>query len=73
MPLDPELGGTYNHNALLKGVEFHTGDGDIFPADAYNQNARCFSKRFALMMLPGKQSCLDGWHKEYNGRIIKNC
>ena len=76
MPLDPELGGTYNHNALLKVVEFHTGDSDIFPADAYNQNvpcARCYSKRSALMMSPGKQSCLDGWHKEYNGRIIKHC
>ena len=48
MPLDPELGGTYNHNALLKGVEFHTGDGDIFPADAYETKMPDASQRDML-------------------------
>ena len=73
MPLDPELGGTIKHvNANLKGVEYQSAKEGIFPAIAENQNvpcARCFTKRTASMMLPGKRTCPDGWVKEYQGRV----
>ena len=60
MPLDPELGGTYNHNAVLKGYEFHTRDGDMIPADAYNQKCQMLLKEICSDDV-ARKTILPGW------------
>ena len=75
MPLDPQynsFGGSGFTGSWVAGVEYETYTYGIFPDSAYQQNvpcARCYTNnRSAVMMIPAKRECSDGWTKEYNGR-----
>ena len=79
MPLDPQYSRTYVDNGgtgtwygtWMKGVEYETDSYGIFPNSALNQNvpcARCYTNnRPAVMMIPARRDCPDGWNKEYEG------
>ena len=73
LPLDPE----YNrfdaagpYYSLMSGVEYQNHAVGILPGNTHDQNvpcARCFSGRTAVMMIPAKRTCPQGWTKEYEG------
>ena len=73
LPLDPE----YNRfnaatpiSSLISGVEYQNHAVGILPGNTHDQNvpcARCFSGRTAVMMIPAKRTCPQGWTKEYEG------
>ncbi|XP_067931135.1 uncharacterized protein [Watersipora subatra] len=80
MPKDPEYNSfsNINHNQWLgswiAGTEYQTHLYGIFPDNAHDQNvpcARCHTgNRSALMMLPGKRTCPNGWVREYEGYLM---
>ena len=74
MPLDPDFspftGSSYS-DSYIAGVEYQSFNYRLFPYDAYDQNvpcARCYTNnRSAMMMIPAKKNCSEGWTKEYDG------
>ncbi|XP_067929602.1 short-chain collagen C4-like [Watersipora subatra] len=78
MPLDPEYnkfsGSVTFVGSWLAGAEYESSSYGIFPNSAQNQNvpcARCYTNsRSAMMMVPGKRNCSEGWTKEYEGYLM---
>ena len=84
MPLDPQFnsyGGSSFTGSYLAGVEYETYAYGIFSSSAFQQNVpcvRCYTnKRSAVMMIPAKRECSEGWTKEYHGmwwyKVICEC
>ena len=57
--------------SYMYGTEYQTSSYNLFPSSAHDENApcaRCYTNnRPALMMIPGKQTCPNGWTIEYRG------
>ena len=53
-------------------MEYESGNNGLLPGSTQNQNvpcARCLSRGTAVMMLPAKRTCPQGWTKEYEGIV----
>ena len=71
LPLDPEYNSfsTAASKTTIAGTEYQ----DVSPIfnGINDQNvpcARCYSRNSAVMMLPAKRTCPQGWTKEYEGK-----
>ena len=75
MPLVPQFnsnGGSGFTGSRLVGVEYQTYSYGILPSAAQDQNVpcvRCYTNnRSAVMMIPARRECSNGWTKEYDGK-----
>ena len=75
LPSDPEFpsnaeGGNQN-GAYVYGVEYEKWGSSRFFASVHDHDAPCavceVQGRSQVLMVPAKQTCPDGWTKEYDG------
>ena len=74
LPLQPEYNSYTDSGSpsWIYGVEYESGNNGLLPGSTQNQNvpcARCLSRGTAVMMLPAKRTCPQGWTKEYEGIV----
>ncbi|XP_076100685.1 uncharacterized protein LOC143069760 [Mytilus galloprovincialis] len=77
LPKNPEwkeyTEGDYAWTGKLYGVEYEIGKNKPYPNIFHNKDtpcAVCQSKRSAVLMVPGKVTCYDRWHKEFSGYLM---
>ncbi|VDH94879.1 Hypothetical predicted protein [Mytilus galloprovincialis] len=78
LPKNPEWkeyteGNSSTWTGKLFGVEYEIGENKPYSKTFLNQDmpcAVCESKRSTVLMVPGKVTCHEGWHKEFSGYLM---
>ncbi|CAG2219890.1 unnamed protein product [Mytilus edulis] len=59
----------------IYGVEYEVFSHKPYPKSFHNQDtpcAVCLTPRSTVLMIPGKITCHEGWHKEFSGYLMSN-
>lgn len=77
LPKNPEwkdyTDGVNTWTGKMYGVEYELSQNKPYPKTFYNKDmpcAVCQSTRLTTLMVPGKVTCHDGWHKEFSGYLM---
>ncbi|XP_063443021.1 short-chain collagen C4-like [Mytilus trossulus] len=78
LPSDPENGEAYSYaNDELYGAEYEIDSKTKtsgLPTSLYDKEVPCSVCRrkgkVSVLMIPGRKSCYNGWHSEYNGFLM---
>ncbi|XP_052059810.1 short-chain collagen C4-like [Mytilus californianus] len=76
LPKNPEWNsykdGVNTWRGKIYGIEYEVGQ-KPYPSTFHDKDmpcAVCQSKRSTVLMVPGKLTCHDGWHKEFSGYLM---